>query len=100
MGASVINSIMAASRRASASRETTSAPVSSRKGSATMFLRTRNLDPLRTVTRIDVRDGRDVARGLKAREEKRDGGIARGLEAATGEAAVLRGADDGAVGRA
>ena len=37
IGASVINSIMAASRKASASREMTSAPVSSRKGSATIL---------------------------------------------------------------
>lgn len=33
-----------------------------------MFLRTRDLDPLRTVARIDVRDGRVVARDIKARE--------------------------------
>ena len=44
-----------------------------------MFLRTRDLDPLRAVARIDVRDGRVVARGLKACEAERADGIGRGF---------------------
>ena len=44
-----------------------------------MFLRACDLNPLRTVARIDVRDGRVVARGLKACEAERTDGIGPGF---------------------
>src|SRR6056297_2563066 len=44
-----------------------------------MFLRTRDLDPLRAVARIDVRDRRVVARDIEACEAERDGSIGAGF---------------------
>ena len=44
-----------------------------------MFLRTRDLDPLRTVARIDVRDRHIIARNIEACEAERDCGIGPGF---------------------
>ena len=44
-----------------------------------MFLRTRDLDPLRAVARIDVRDRRVVARDIEACEAEWDGSIGAGF---------------------